>query len=91
MKNHSGSAGSMESHSAINFFADSIGKYKLRYANYISDGDTESYKKVVNSKPYGDFVPQKLECVGHVQKRLGTRLRKFRNERKSQVLSDGKN
>ena len=89
-KNHIGSAGSMESKGANNIFTNSLQKYNLRYADYIGDGDTESYKKVTDTKPYGDFIPQKLECVGHVQKRLGTRLRKLRNEKKPEKLSDGK-
>ena len=89
-KNHSGSAGSMESKSAINIFSNSIEKYNLRYVHYTGDGDTESYIKVVDTKLYGNFTPQKLECVGHVQKRLGTRLRKLRDEKKHEILSDGK-
>ena len=44
----------------------------------MGDGDTSSFSEVVASEPYkdhGNVVPEKLECVGHVQKRLGTRLR----------------
>lgn len=33
---------------------------------------------------------RKLECVGHVQKRLGTRLRKLKTSLKKVKLSDGK-
>ena len=88
-KYHSGSAGSMESKGAINIFSKSIEKYNLRYVHYIGDGDTESCKKVVGAKLYGDFTPQKPECVGHVQKRLGTRSRKLRNEKKHEMLFDG--
>ena len=81
----------MESAGALSFFNESIEKYNTRYSHYIGDGDTESYKRVVDSKPYGDeLVPIKLECVGHVQKRLGTRLRKLRNDLKGQKLEDGK-
>ena len=32
----------------------------------------------------------KGECVGHVQKRVGGRLRKLKNEHGSELLSDGK-
>ena len=48
-------------------------------------------KKVLESKLYGDDLkPCKLECVGHGQKRLGTRLRKLRNDKKKgKKLSDG--
>ena len=58
----------------------------MRYSHYFGDGDTESFKKVVDSKPYGDDLkPIKLECVGQVQKRLGTWLRKLRNDMKGKV------
>ena len=81
----------MESDGALSFFSQSIEKYNVRYLSYIGDGDTESYKKVVDSKPYGDDpVPIKIECVGHVQKRLGTRLRRIRADYKGKKLSDGK-
>ena len=63
------------------FFHWSVDKYNIRYAHYIGDDDAESFKKVLESKPYGDnLIPCKLKCVGHVQKRLGTRLRKLRND-----------
>ena len=72
-------------------FSSSIEKYSIPYAHYIGDGDTESFKKNVDSKPYGDDLkPIKLEYVGHVQKCLGTRLRKLRNDMKGKVLSDSK-
>ena len=38
---------------------------------------------MVKSKPYGEFIPPKDECVGHVQKRVGFRLRKLKAEDKS--------
>ena len=50
--NHNRSAG------AVPFFQESIKKYNLRYAHYIGDGDTESFKKVLESKPYEEnFLP----------------------------------
>ena len=66
----------MESAGAIEIFQRSINNHKLRYNNYIGDGDSSSFNKVVQSKPYGEtFIINKLECVGHIQKRLGCRLR----------------
>lgn len=42
-------------------------------------------------KPCGpDTVLTKLECVGHVQKRLGTALRKHNQKLGSKKLIDGK-
>jgi len=89
--NHVQSSGAMETVSAISFFAESIPKYNLRYTHFIGDGDTNSYQKVTESKPYGDdCIPDKLECVGHVQKRLGTRMRKVVTDNKGKKLADGK-
>ena len=59
--NHFQSSGAMESAGALSFFRESIPKYNVRYSHYIGDGDTESFKKVVDMKPYGDdLVPMNL-------------------------------
>jgi len=47
----------------------------LRYLSFIGDGDSSTYKTVSEAKPYGNEVEiVKKECIGHVQKRFGTRL-----------------
>ena len=51
--NHMTLSGSMESQGAINIFASLIEKYNLRYMHFIGDGDTNSFKRVLDSKPYG--------------------------------------
>lgn len=74
--NHTGASGNMEVSSIIEMFKRSIVKYGLRFFNYIGDGDSKTYSGILKAKPYGeDFVVNKKECVGHVQKRMGTRLR----------------
>ena len=53
-------------------------KNGVRYRNYIGDDDSKAYSGLVNYKPYADdFSIVKKECVGHVQKRMGTRLREI--------------
>ena len=89
--NHTGSAGAMESAGALEIFRSSLVKYNLRYSHYLGDGDTSSFSKIIDAKPYGeDLIPSKLECVGHIQKRLGNRARNLRKSLKSTVLDDGK-
>ena len=47
--------------------------------------------QVVASQPYGEnYEISKLECIGHIQKRLGTRLRRLMQSYKGQILRDGK-
>lgn len=88
--NHEGSSGSMEAAGAIIMFARSVSKNNLMYTEYIGDGDTSSFTKVQESKPYNDTEITKLECVGHVQKRCGSRCRTLIDNYKKQKLSDGK-
>ena len=88
--NHDGSAGAMEPVGAVKIFARSEAERGLRYLEYLGDGDSSSFAKVKESKPYGDTLVSKNECIGHVQKRIGTRLRKLCNSYKGQKLSDGK-
>ncbi|GFU52592.1 uncharacterized protein TNCV_617081 [Trichonephila clavipes] len=47
--------------------------------------------KATANKVYGDHCSvEKLECIGHVMKRMGTRLRRLKTKMRGQKLSDGK-
>ena len=83
--NHRKSSGAMEGAGAKSIFCSSVNKHNLIYSHYIGDGDTSAFKEVIDSKQYDNFaiVPTKLECVGNIQKRLGTRLRELRNSFKN--------
>eukprot|EP00112_Aurelia_sp_Birch-Aquarium-sp1_P016878 Seg3860.2 transcript_id=Seg3860.2/GoldUCD/mRNA.D3Y31 product="hypothetical protein" protein_id=Seg3860.2/GoldUCD/D3Y31 len=81
----------MEVSGTLDMYKRSFEKNGLRYVSFIGDGDSSTYKTVSNSKPYGDGVEiVKKECVGHVKKRLGTRLRKLKTNYGKKKLSDGK-
>ena len=86
--NHAGSAGKIEVDSVLEMFSRSIEKFGVMYSNYIGDGDSKTFFDILNSDPYGDKCTViKNECVGHVQKRMGTRLR---NKRKQEKLGGKK-
>lgn len=74
--NHEGSAGSMETVGLYRIFERSKAKRDLKYLQYYGDGDSKSYAAVKDM--YGKDSVQKLECIGHVQKRVGCRLRKLK-------------
>ena len=85
-----GSSGSIEVQGAVDMWRRSEER-QLRYLTFIGDGDCKAHKAVMESQPYGPAVPvQKEECVGHVQKRVGTRLRDLKKRLAGQKLSDGK-
>lgn len=81
-RNHEGSSGSMEPKGMMKLFQRSVKKHGVRYAVYIGDGDSSTYKNILDSEPYNNFTVEKRECVGHVQKRMGTRLRKVKKDQK---------
>ena len=60
----------MESAGAINIFNRSVEKNSIIYHEYLGDGDSSSFKEVIESEPYKAYniVPVKLECIGHAQK-----------------------
>ena len=87
------SSPAMESKAAVMLWKQSEKVRGLKYSTFIGDGDSKSYTAVREAKPYGgDESGQvvKEECVGHVQKRLGTALRKLKKDLKGTKLDDGK-
>ena len=76
-KNHHGSAGAMEPEGMLTIFKRSKAVHNLMYTGYLGDGDSKSYRTVSTQQPpiYGKRnTIKKLECCGHVQKRMGKRL-----------------
>lgn len=91
LKNHSGSAGKMEVDGMLRIFQHSETKHKAQYLNYIGDGDTKTFLELQKNHSYGPDVKLcKIECVGHVQKRMGSRLRKLKSSMRGKKLSDNK-
>ena len=74
--NHHGSSSAMVKDAAVNIFNRRINKYKMRYINFYSDVDTERFASIENIYP--GIKVTKFECIGHVQKRMGKRLRTLR-------------
>lgn len=78
--NHKGSSGNMEVVGAYRIFERSKSSRQLLYSEYYGDGDSKGYDAVKDI--YGQDSVIKLECIGHVQKRVGTRLRKLKSSNK---------
>ena len=90
------SSSAMKSTGVLAIWKRSVSKNMLRYTQMISDGDSKTFKLLSDQLPYGaSNLVSKHECVGHVQKRMGTTLRekakeKFVNERGERVRVRGK-
>lgn len=89
--NYNGSSGNMEVAGVVSMFLESQHKRGVRYKQYLGDGDSAAFPTVLKENPYGqECQVEKLECVGHVRKRMGTRLRNLKNSMGKKELVDGK-
>lgn len=75
--NHQLSSKAMEQEAAKVMWGRSLEKHQMRYRHMLSDGDSAAYKAVCDLAPYGDVQVEKLECLNHAHKRMGTALRKL--------------
>ena len=70
----------MEAEGGKRLFECSVKKHKLRYVEFLGNGDTKSYVNVKDTYPGIEI--KKLKCVGHYQKRVGTLLRNLKKKGK---------
>ena len=81
----------METVGALRIFERSLATRGLKYKDMVGDGDSTTCNTIVENKPYGEkCIPNKLECIGHVQEKVGSRLRKLKSANKGLKLDDGK-
>lgn len=52
----------------------------MRYTEYYEDGDSKSFSRVKDVYQASGITVEKKECIGHVQKMVGTTLRKLKRE-----------
>ncbi|GFV82097.1 uncharacterized protein TNCV_2789951 [Trichonephila clavipes] len=82
-RNYVGSSGAMEIQGASKIFQRSLSLHNARYITYLGDGDCKAFDAVKKKNIYGNEYPiEKLECIGHVMKRMGTRLRRLKAQLK---------
>ena len=84
----------MEPAGTETIFRRSVTKHGLRYTQNLGDGDSKSYSRVKNAQPpvYDNTDITKLECCGHVQKRMGRHLtNKVSELKKTPFVHNGKN
>ncbi|KYN10832.1 hypothetical protein ALC57_17032 [Trachymyrmex cornetzi] len=80
--NHEESAGKMEVDAVVEMFSRSENLHNVKYVYYIGDDDSKTFKGIIDAEPYKDVTICKKECIDHVQKRMGTRLRNLKKNTK---------
>ena len=82
-KNFSGSSQAMEPEAARIIWSRSVEKHQLCYSTFIGDGDSKSYRQVVNMDPYPLVAIHKEECLAHVSKRVKKSLCRIKKSTKA--------
>ncbi|GFU98833.1 uncharacterized protein TNCV_672901 [Trichonephila clavipes] len=81
-KNHKGSSSKMETVGAYRIFESSEANRSLRYTSYYGDEDSKAFN-IYNVKDLCGYDSEvKYECIGHVQKTVGSRLRMLKKSTK---------
>jgi hypothetical protein len=85
-KNFEGKAGSMETEAARRLWSRSVAR-GYRYTSFVGDGDSSAFNAVKELNPYPGVTVVKEECLNHVSKRLGSRLRNLKKNLKVPVTT----
>ena len=79
----------MEAHGTVALWNRSL-DYNLRYLIFVGDGDSKSFKSICETDPYGpEYRVEKSDCICHIQKRMGSALRKIKKDYGKKKLPDG--
>lgn len=81
-KTHTGSSGSMEPAVILEGFKSSVEMYNIKYNILIGDGDSSTYKKIIDGRPYENLTVQKIECRNHLLRNLRTKLHSLTNDKR---------
>ncbi|KAF4527543.1 hypothetical protein B566_EDAN014939 [Ephemera danica] len=69
------SSSSMESDIIAQGFLQSESVHKLRYKTVVGDGDSSTYKKLLEVNPYPGIKIEKIECKNHLYRNFCNKLR----------------
>ena len=74
-KNWSGSSSGMEADILVDGFFQSVPMYGLKFSKFIGDGDSNFYKKILDSRPYTNMSIEKIECKNHLLRNACNKLK----------------
>lgn len=65
----------MESDIICEGFNKSIEMHGLMYRRLVGDGDSSVHRKLLETKPYGNILVEKIECRNHLLRNMCSKLR----------------
>ncbi|XP_063389246.1 uncharacterized protein LOC134675025 [Cydia fagiglandana] len=81
-KNYSGPSTGMESEILVEGFKRSIDMHNLIYGRLISDGDANTYAKILQTRPYKNHTVEKIECRNHLLRNMCNKLAALQTDTK---------
>lgn len=79
-KNYEGASTGMEAESIVEGFKLSERMHGIRYSKLIADGDSSTYKKILEARPYKNITVEKIECRNHLLRNFCNKLKAITTE-----------
>lgn len=76
-KNYEGPSTGMEATIIAEGFKRSIEMHNLIYERFIADGDSSTYTKIIETRPYPNITVEKLNCRNHLLRRFCNNMQKL--------------
>ncbi|GBN88648.1 hypothetical protein AVEN_93006-1 [Araneus ventricosus] len=74
-RNWMGSSSAMEADIIVDGFTKSVEMHGVKYARFIGDGDSNVYKKILDSMPYDNLTVEKIGCKNHLLRNMCNKLK----------------
>lgn len=58
-------------------FKTSVLVHGLKYLKMVGDGDSSVYRRLLQIKPYGNKLVEKVECRNHLLRNFSSKLREI--------------
>lgn len=76
----------MESTIIIEGFKSSVEINGLVYGHFIFDGDSSTYAKYLEARPYLQYTVENVECRNHILRNLFNKLENFTTDTKYPIV-----
>lgn len=73
-KNFTGGSSGMESAILVEGFKNSVEMYNVIYGRVIADGDSSTYSRILEERPYKNVTVEKIECRNHIFRNMCNKL-----------------
>lgn len=74
-KNWTSTSTSMESDIIVDGFKKSLEMHGVIFKRLVGDGDSSVYNKIMENKPYGNLLVEKVECKNHLLRNFSKKIK----------------